>query len=82
MIVVSIHYFVRMVCYAAQINWYSNYIAPSDENLSTMNSLCSLASTVEYFIIWLTGDIQDTSLSKGTLTSLITDLFYISNFHT
>ena len=57
MIIVSMYKVVGMICYAAQINWYSNSTAPNDENLSIMNSLCSLATTSEDFIIWLTGNM-------------------------
>ena len=45
MIVVSVYCVVGIVCYAAQTNFYSNSLTPIDENLSTMNSLCSLVST-------------------------------------
>lgn len=57
MIIVSMYKVVGMICYAAQINWYSNSTAPNDEDLSIMNSLCSLATTSEDFIIWLTGNM-------------------------
>lgn len=57
MIIVSMYKVVGMICYVAQINWYRNSIVPNDENLSIVNSLCSLATTSEDFIIWLTGNM-------------------------
>ena len=71
------------VCYITQMNRCSDSTALSDRNLMAEQPLCiSLDSMAESFIIWLTGDIKVPSFSKGTSATLITGLFYISNFHT